>query len=205
MDNNRTRSVMNSIETIIVKLFPSQDTNKDLLLRCFPWYRAAIIILRKNTDATEEEIAIFQSLIDSWFRDWVNVYGNEGCTNYIHMLSCLFTRHAIHAGVEMLALLLTTRGWEALNALIKAYFFRRTNWGGLAKNSAKKSKLLGIARWLQRRIMWYSGNGDLLFGANDDSDDSSYDNSDNDDDSSTGAGLDESFESKSEYGSDNDI
>jgi hypothetical protein len=30
-------------------------------------------------------------------------------------------------------------------------------------------------------------------------------NSDNDDDSSTSAGLNESFESKSEYGSDNDI
>ena len=55
------------------------------------------------------------------------------------------------------------QGWEALNALLKAYFFRRTNRGGLAKNSARKSKLLGIARWLQRRIMWYSGNGDTIF------------------------------------------
>jgi hypothetical protein len=29
------------------------------LMRCFPRYRAAIIILRKNTDATDEEIALF--------------------------------------------------------------------------------------------------------------------------------------------------
>ena len=203
MDNNRTRSVMNSIEAIIEKSFLSQDANKDLLLRCFPRYRAAIIILRKNTDATEEEIAIFQNHIDSWFQDWVNVYGKEGCTNYTHMLS---SSHVMRYMQEWKCLhRFSQQGWEALNALIKAYFFRRTNRGGLAKNSTKKSKLLGIARWLQRRIMWYSGNGDSLFGANDGSDDSSYDNSDNDDDSSTSSGLDESFESESEYGSDNDI
>ena len=59
MDNNRTRSVMNSIELIIEESFPSSDANKHLLMRCFPRYRAAIIILRKNTDATDEEIALF--------------------------------------------------------------------------------------------------------------------------------------------------
>jgi hypothetical protein len=45
----------------------------------------------------------------------------------------------------------------------ESLFFRRTNRGGLAKNSARKSKLLGIARWLQRRMLWYSGNGDAIF------------------------------------------
>jgi hypothetical protein len=55
------------------------------------------------------------------------------------------------------------QGWEALNALIKAYFFRRTNRGGLTRNAEKKSKLIGIGRWLQRRIMWFSGHGDALF------------------------------------------
>jgi hypothetical protein len=76
------------------------------------------------------------------------------------------------------------QGWEALNALLKAYFFRRTNRGGLAKNSARKSKLLGIARWLQRRMMWYSGNGDALFkGCRDDSNEDEGDDSSHDDDS----------------------
>jgi hypothetical protein len=60
-------------------------------------------------------------------------------------------------------------GLGRLNALIKSYFFRRTNRGGLSKNGAKKSKLLGIARWLQRRIMWYSSqHGDALFLIEDD-------------------------------------
>ena len=48
--------------------FPDSDDNKQRLLRCFPRYREAVIILRKNTDLTEEEIATFQDHIDAWFR-----------------------------------------------------------------------------------------------------------------------------------------
>ena len=44
------------------------------------------------------------------------------------------------------------QGWESLNALIKAFFFRRTNRGGGDKN--EKSKLVPIAKLLQRRLMW---------------------------------------------------
>jgi hypothetical protein len=90
------------------------------------------------------------------------------------------------------------QGWEALNARIKSYFFRRSNRGGLAKNSSKKSKLLGIARWLQRRTMWYSGHGDALFDDNDD--DSSYqDASDDDGDTIETGQHDDSFDSYEDY------
>ena len=195
MDNNRTRLVMNAIELLIAESFPAVHTKKDLLLRCFPRYRAAICILRKSTDATEEEIATFQDHIDAWFRDWVKVYGKEGCTNYTHMLS---SSHVMRYMQEWKCLhRFSQQGWEALNALIKAYFFRWTNRGGLSKNSSQKGKLLGIARWLQRRIMWYSGHGDSVF-VNDSDDDSAYENSDADDDISICTDLDEAFESESE-------
>ncbi|KAI2511868.1 hypothetical protein MHU86_2600 [Fragilaria crotonensis] len=186
MDNNRTRSVMNSIELLVEESFPNSDANKHLLLRCFHRYRAAMIILRKNTDATEDEIRTFQDHIDAWFQDWVKVYGKEGCTNYTHMLS---SAHVMRYMQEWKCLhRFSQQGWEALNALIKAYFFRRTNRGGLARNTARKSKLLGIARWLQRRMMWFSGHGDALFIKCDD---------DNEDETS-------SFEDNDEEGNDND-
>jgi len=82
------------------------------------------------------------------------------------------------------------QGWEALNALIKSYFFCHTNRGGLSKNATKKSKLLGIARWLQRRMMWYSGHGDALF--DDNNDDSSYQDASDD-------GGDDSYDSYEDY------
>lgn len=212
MDNNRTRSIINELELIIDVSFPDSDVNKGRLLRCFPRYRAAIIILRKNSDYTEDEVKMFQKHIDAWFCDWVSVYGKEGCTNYTHMLS---SSHVMRYMQEWKCLhRYSQQGWEALNALIKAYFFRRTNRGGLAKNAAKKSKLLGIARWLQRRMMWYSGHGDALFVDNqDDSSDSSYDDDDNstasddDDESATNNSYTSSSsaaESESYYSSAND-
>ena len=219
MDNNRTRLIVNEIELIIDVSFPDSDVNKGRLLRCFPSYRAAIVILRKNSDYTEDEVNTFQNHIDAWFCDWVSVYGKEGCTNYTHMLS---SSHVMRYMQEWKCLhRYSQQGWEALNALIKAYFFRRTNRGGLAKNAAKKSKLLGIARWLQRRMMWYSGHGDALFvveNHEDDSSESSYhpqhdENSiasDDDDQSTTDNDYEDSLlsaesESSSSLASENEI
>ena len=179
MDTNRTRAVMNSMERLVDASFPTDSVDRKRLLRCFPKYRAAIILLRKKTDLDDDEIQTFQCLIDAWFNDWVRVYGKEGCTNYTHMLS---SGHIMRYLEEWRCLhRFSQQGWEALNALIKSYFFRRTNRGGLSRHSTRKSKLLGIARWLQRRIMWYSGNGDAFFsgeGASDyESDDSSVEGS----------------------------
>ncbi len=151
-------------------------------------------ILRKDTNATLEEITVFQDHIDAWFCDWVKVYGKEGCTNYTHML---LSSHVMRYMQEWKCLhRFSQQGWEALNALIKAYFFRRTNRGGLSKNATKKSKLLGIARWLQRRIMWYSGNGDSLFSTDEDDDDSSYDDNDNSESSSSDLASDGDLENE---------
>jgi hypothetical protein len=150
-----------------------------------PW----LIILRKSTDYTDDEISTFQDHIDAWFRDWVHVYGREGCTNYTHMLS---SSHVMRYMQEWRCLhRFSQQGWEALNALIKSYFFRRTNRGGLTSKKSKKTKLLAIARWLQRRIMWYSGHGDSLFFVLHEQDDSSYTDDSNKSSNSTSTDLDE--------------
>ena len=136
MDNNRTRSIVNEIELLIEVCFPDSDGRKRRLLRCFPRYRDALTILRKNTDYTDNEIKVFQEHIDAWFCDWMEVYGREGCTNYTHLLS---SSHVMRYMIEWKCLYrYSQQGWEALNALIKAYFFRRTNRGGFAGNNQKK-------------------------------------------------------------------
>ena len=112
-----------------VSYYPDLDKNKAKLLRCFPRYRAANVILRKNTDYTDDEISLFQQHIDAWFCDWVDMYGKEGCTNYTHMLSSSHIMRYMHEWRRQYRY--SQQGWEALNALMKAYFFRRTNRGGL--------------------------------------------------------------------------
>jgi hypothetical protein len=142
MDNNRTRSMINEIELIIEGSFPDSDDNKQRLLCCFPQYRADVIILRKNTDLTEEEIATFQDHINAWFCDWVKVYGKEGCTNYTHMLS---SGHVMQYMQEWKCLnRYSQQGWEALNALMKSYSFRQTNLGGLSKKLQRRADSLAL-------------------------------------------------------------
>jgi len=41
------------------------------------------------------------------------------------------------------------QGWEAMNSLIKTYFFRRISHGGGVRGMSKKMRLIPIARWLQ--------------------------------------------------------
>ena len=58
----------------------------------------------------------------------------------------------------------SNQGWESLNAMIKSYFFRSTNrGGGGGKGNRTKTKLEGIGRWLQRRLMWLCYDTDKWF------------------------------------------
>jgi hypothetical protein len=48
------------------------------------------------------------------------------------------------------------QGWEAMNAMIKTFFYHRTNHGGSAgnKGTSQKSRLVPITRWLQRCLIF---------------------------------------------------
>ncbi len=48
-----------------------------------------------------------------------------------------------------------------MNSLIKT-FFRRTSYGGGVRGNSKKSRLVPIARWLQRRIVFLCRNNEDL-------------------------------------------
>jgi hypothetical protein len=80
------------------------------------------------------------------------MYGDEGVTNYLHMLASghimeyLFKYKNLYRHSQ--------QGWEALNHLLKTFYFRRTGRGG---GKYKRHKLLSIGRWLQRRMLWLCG------------------------------------------------
>jgi hypothetical protein len=123
-------------------------------------YRTAMEILRKKgTDYTIQEEESFQNEIDLFFQLWVNLHQHEGVTNYIHMLGAGHVRSYMSEWGNLNRF--SQQGWESLNALIKAFFFRRTNRGG--GNKGERSKLLPIARLLQRRLMWLCHQTDDLF------------------------------------------
>jgi len=50
------------------------------------------------------------------------------------------------------------QGWEAFNSLLKTFFFCRTGRGGAGnRGTSMKSKIMPIARWLSRRVLWLMG------------------------------------------------
>ena len=50
-------------------------------------YRKAMLKLRQHADFTDDDIAEFQHDFDLFFRDWVELYGKNRLTNYVHLLS----------------------------------------------------------------------------------------------------------------------
>ena len=91
-------------------------------------YRKAITKLRNKEDFSAKDISLFQKDVDEFFQVWVELWGLEGCTNYIHMLSlghistylCRWKNLYRHS----------QQGWEAFNSLLKIFYFQRTSHGG---------------------------------------------------------------------------
>jgi hypothetical protein len=159
LDNNRARAIFNQIELLIEISVPEED-RKFKWNSCSPKIRGAIEILRLRREYTPREIEEFQELIDEWFLIFLDLWGDSGLTNYIHILSSghcaeFMTRYGCLYRYSQ-------QGWENMNSVIKSFFFKRTNHGGKAgqgDTGGKKSKLLAIARWQQRRLMWLCGFG----------------------------------------------
>ena len=140
MDNVRCRRVVENFELLVDECcFVGDESNrKDLWLSCMPWYRSGICKLRSKEDFTPEDVASFQNDIDEFFQRWVELWGLEGCTNYIHLLSSghistyLFKWRNLYRHSQ--------QGWEALNSLLKTFYFRRTAHGGAATGQGKGKK-----------------------------------------------------------------
>jgi hypothetical protein len=150
--NYKTRKVINKIELLIEVLVPDGE-EKEKWCRLMPNYRAAMQLLRRKEDFTDEDIAECQNKIDLWFHDWVSLTGLDFMTNYVHLMS---SGHIAEYLVKHRNLYRhSQQGWEAFNALLKSIFFRLTGRGG--GRGGAKSKLKPIARWLQRRVLWLCG------------------------------------------------
>jgi len=49
-------------------------------------YREAMNLLTMHQSLTEDEKSLFQDLIDDFYLQWIELLGEEGITNYIHLL-----------------------------------------------------------------------------------------------------------------------
>ena len=156
LDNNKTRVLMSDLHKLIDVCVTGED-RQFKWHRCIQGHNAAMELMRQKRDFIDSEIQEFQYQVDKWSQDWVGLHGIAGITNYIHLLSSghvssyLFYWRNLYAHSQ--------QGWEAFNSLLKTFYFRRTSRGGGAgnKGTGTNSRILPIARWVSRRVIWMMG------------------------------------------------
>jgi hypothetical protein len=159
LDNNRIRKVIEALELIVdVSIVDEQRSIK--CNYCIPHYRDGMELLRQRREFTDEEIKQYQYHIDNWFQVWIQLHGLHGCTNYMHVLSSGHLAEYLFKWRNLYHF--SQQGWENFNHVFSTVYFRRTNHGGRRHKGAIKSKLIGIARWLQRRLLWMTGLADKI-------------------------------------------
>jgi hypothetical protein len=149
MDNVLTRRIMGQLELLVEECVATED-HKAKWLACIPKCRDGMTKLRSREDVDNNAVFSFQKDMDEFFQLWVELWGLEGCTNCIHMMSsghlsaCLQKKWKnLHRHSQ--------QGWEAFNSLLKSFYFGRTQRGGTSNaGKGRKSRLLPVGRWLQR-------------------------------------------------------
>lgn len=145
----RARKVIEHIDLILILCYADDEQKMEQLSCAINSYRSAVEILRKKSNYTEEEVVQYQEHVNDWYRVWIKEFGIVGCTNYTHLLG------SGHIAEEMRLFGCLYRysqeGLEAVNALIKSYFFRRTSRGG-GTGVGTWNRLEPVGRWLQRKM-----------------------------------------------------
>lgn len=112
---------------------------------------------RQREDFSDEDIDEFSDLCDRFFEKWIGLNKRDGLTNYFHMVGAGHLTYYLRKYRNLYRY--SQQGWESLNAMIKQMFFRRTQRGG---NGGKKdeinSKTKPLGRWIQRRLVFMTGN-----------------------------------------------
>jgi hypothetical protein len=151
MDNVRTRRVVDAMDALVEFCVVDKE-RASLWVTALNNYRIAMVLLRKKDNFTNMEIASYQNHADVFFQAWVELWQKKGITNYLHMIGSGHISDYLYRWSNLYRF--SQQGWEAMNSLIKTFFFRRTSHGGGVRGKSKKSRLVPIARWLQRRIVF---------------------------------------------------
>jgi hypothetical protein len=161
IENGKMRTVLLKLELIVDVSFVGDiaEASQEDPIRwkaALPLIRSAMQKVRSRKEFTNDMISSFQQDVDGFFQIWVDLHGLEGVSNYIHFLGSGHISVYLHEWKNLYRH--SQQGWEALNKLIKTFYYRRTQRGGASnQGKGRKSKLLPIARWLQRRAIWLVG------------------------------------------------
>jgi hypothetical protein len=158
--NNMSRCIINNIDKIIEGAISNETAGT--LIVALSKYKEAIDLLTKHRELSEDEQDHFQDLIDDFYQSWIDVFGDEGVTNYIHLLS---SGH-IHYFLRRYGCLYlySQQGWEALNSKVQTFILQNSSRGGHnSGENGSKSYIFPLIRYIIRDLLWKTGEGDKFF------------------------------------------
>ena len=152
MDNHRCKRCIANIEVLVKFCLPDESNNRDQFVVDVKFFQDTTTLLCKKTMFSNEDIKEFQDLADHFCQKWLALTSLPGMTNYIHLLASGHIAEYLYRHRNLYVY--SNQGWEALNGLVKQVYFRRTQRGGAAGRSGKRSRRRGIGCWLQRRLVF---------------------------------------------------
>jgi hypothetical protein len=119
-------------------------------------------ILTTHRALTEDEMEEFQDLVDDFFEIWVELFGMDGMTNYLHLLG---SGHVLYFLRKYNCLYIySQQGWEALNSVCTAYILQNSSRGGYGSGQNKtKSYIFPLIRYIMRDLLWKTNMADNFF------------------------------------------
>jgi hypothetical protein len=161
--NQVVRCMIQHIEHIINGALPEmeRELKAKLILACSK-YSEAITILTAHRALTEDEMEQFQDLIDDFFETWVELFGNDGMTNYLHLLG---SGHVLYFLQKYKCLYIySQQGWEALNSICTGYILQNSSRGGYGSGQNKtKSYIFPLILYIMRDLLWKTNMADAFF------------------------------------------
>jgi hypothetical protein len=105
---------------------------------------------------------IFQDLADEFFEIWVEIFGPEGVTNYIHLIGSSHMLYFLqHFGCLYLY---SQQGWEALMGKVQAFLHLNTQRGEKGSAAGKtKSFICPVMLFVLRDLLWKTGDAERIF------------------------------------------
>jgi hypothetical protein len=157
--NSHVRKFLTSHRLITRLCLPLETdvARRNLWDESFLLWNELMDVARKRDYFEDQDVEDFQDQADEWFFRWHALHGRDGMTNYIHLLSSGHLAFYLREWGNLWKY--SQQGWESLNSLMKSVYYRRSQRGGHGgKVDAPNSRVVPIARWLQRKIFFLSGD-----------------------------------------------
>lgn len=163
--NQVVRKMLEKIDVIVENAVPQAEAEfQGKLILAVSSYKEAMHLLTAHRNLSEEERELFQDKIDVFYETWIELFGEEGMTNYIHILG---SGHMLYFLEKYGCLYVySQQGWEDLNNRCQAFLMQNSSRGGYGSGEGKgKSYTFPIVRYILRDLLWKTGLADQFFNA----------------------------------------